>query len=55
MERDVDVLAEMTGVREYGDGEPVELARRQDNGRLIIRAYNEGGYCTTVIDFLDFG
>ncbi len=50
---EVDVLAEMKGVREYIDGSPVELVRRQQNGRLVIRAYNEGGNSHTDIDFMD--
>jgi hypothetical protein len=49
----VDVLAEMKGVREYIDGSPVELVRRQQNGRLVIRAYNEGGNSHTDVDFMD--
>ncbi len=43
----------MDGVREYGEGEPVELVRSTRNGRLVIRAYNEGRNATTQIDFLD--
>ena len=48
-----NVLAEMDGVREYIDGDPVEFVRRQQNGRLVIRAYNEGGNNHTDIDFMD--
>ena len=43
----------MEGVREYVEGSTVELIRRQQNGRLVIRAYNEGGNSHTDIDFLD--
>ena len=49
----LDVLAKMKDVREYVDGSPVELVRRQQNGRLVIRAYNEGGNSHTDVDFLD--
>ncbi|MGA9721419.1 MAG: hypothetical protein WBQ86_03095 [Candidatus Binatus sp.] len=48
-----DVLAELTGVREYVEGSPVELVRDQEHGRLVIRAYNEGGLNFTEIDLFD--
>lgn len=48
-----DVLAVMKGVREYIEGTPVELVRRQQNGRVVIRAYNEGGNSYVDIDFMD--
>jgi len=50
---EVDVLAEMKGVREYVEGSTVELVRRQPDGRLVIRAYNEGGNSYTDIDLFD--
>ena len=40
---------EMVGVAEYAEDMRVELAKH-DNGRLIIRAYNEGGYNCTCVD-----
>ena len=46
-------LCELAGVREYGGGEPVELWRNDETGRLVIRAYNEGGYNCTDVDLLD--
>jgi len=49
----LDVVAELTGVREYVEGSPVELVRDQENGRLVIRAYNEGGNNFTEIDLYD--
>jgi len=49
----IDVICEMTGVREYVEGDPVELVRNQENGRLVVRAYNEGGNNFTEIDFWD--
>jgi hypothetical protein len=49
----VDVICKMTGVREYVEGNTVELVRNQDNGRLIVRAYNEGGLNFTEIDLFD--
>jgi len=43
----------MKGVREYGEGKSIELARRQDNGPLVIRALNEDRYNCTELDVLD--
>jgi hypothetical protein len=42
----------MVGVREYGEGDNVEL-RRLENGRLVIKATNEGGYNSTEVDLED--
>ena len=42
----------MDGVREYGEGDPVELNRGRD-GRWVIRATNEGGYSATEVDLED--
>lgn len=50
---DVDVVAELVGVREYVEGSSVLLVRNQQNGRLMIRAYNEGGQNFTEIDLFD--
>ncbi len=47
-------LAVMDGVREYGStGFPVELRRDDENGRLVVRAINEGGFSSTDVDLLD--
>ena len=54
----------MKGVREYGEGMPVRLAQtmglyvakgapRDGAGRIVIVAYNEGGYSCTEVDLLD--
>ena len=53
MFHDVDVVCEMEGVREYVEGSTVKLVRRQPDGRLAIRAYNEGGNNYTDIDLFD--
>ena len=46
-------LCEMTGVRSYDNGDdPVELWLHE-NGRLVIVAYNEAGYCGTEVDLYD--
>jgi hypothetical protein len=40
-------------VRNHGSGgEPVEQWRRAD-GRLVIRAFNEGGFSCTDVDLFD--
>lgn len=49
----LDTIAVLKNVREYVGGEPVELARNQQNGRIVIRAYNEGGNNCTEIDLFD--
>jgi hypothetical protein len=46
-------ICDMVGVREYGEGDPVELWRNDENGCLVIRAYNEGGYGTIEVDLFD--
>lgn len=46
-------LCDMEGVREYGDGEKVELWRDDKTGRLVIRAYNEARYNGTEVDLCD--
>jgi hypothetical protein len=43
----------MTGVREYGDGDPVELVRNQSVNRLVVRTHNECGCNVTEVDLLD--
>jgi hypothetical protein len=50
---DVDVLSEMTGVREYGEGYPVELVRNQATNRLVLRAWNECHNNKIEIDLYD--
>ena len=49
METKIAVLA---GVREYSEGEAVELWFN-DKGRIVVRAYNEGGCCSTDVDLFD--
>ena len=49
METKIAVLA---GVREYSEGEAVELWLN-DKGRIVVRAYNEGGCCATDVDLFD--
>jgi hypothetical protein len=45
----------MDGVREHGEGFPVELddGGAEEEPRPIIRAFNEGGHNSTEIDLLD--
>lgn len=47
------MTAVMAGVREYSADYPVELREDEDNGRLVIRAINEGGHNVTHVDLLD--
>lgn len=42
----------MTGVREYAEGYDVILSRN-DEGRWMIEATNEGGHNGTAVDLLD--
>ena len=42
----------MDGVTEYGEGAAVEL-HKDNNGKLLVVAYNEGGYNSTAVDLLD--
>ena len=42
----------MHGVTEYAEGLDVRL-QLEDNGRLIVSAYNEGGFNGTSIDLLE--
>lgn len=52
---------EMTGVGEYAEGAGVELKytdsstcnEQRGERRLVIKAYNEGGYNCTLVDLLD--
>jgi hypothetical protein len=43
----------MKGVRDYGEGFDVELWKRDEDGRLVVISYNEGGCNFTTIDLLD--
>lgn len=43
----------MQGVREYSEGYVVELCKNESNGRLVIRALNEGRNAETLVDVLD--
>lgn len=45
-------IAVLTGVQEYSEGEAVELWLN-DKGRIVVRAYNEGGCCATDVDLFD--
>ena len=40
-----------TTIREYGEGDEVTII--EANGRLVIKATNEGGYCWTLVDLKD--
>jgi len=46
-----EVLRPMAGVRSEDSG--VDLVRHWGTGRLVLRAYNEGGFNCTDIDLLD--
>ena len=46
-------ICEFAGVREYVEGDPVELWRSDDTGRLVIRAYNERRNNFTEVDLWD--
>lgn len=46
-------ICNMDGVREYMDGETVELGRSEISGRLVVRAYNECGNNFTEVDLFD--
>lgn len=43
---------ELVGVREHGEGRPVELMLAR-NGRQVIYAENEGGFNAVMIDLLE--
>lgn len=45
-------VADMVGVRAYGNEPGVELWLNE-NGRLVIVAYNEAGHCATQVDLWD--
>jgi hypothetical protein len=43
-------------IREYGEGRPVEIVRRDGNPgkkRWVVRAANQGGFDCTEVDILD--
>jgi len=44
---------EMAGVREYCECKRVELGMHEDSGRLVVRAWNEGGSNCTEVDVLE--
>ena len=46
------MIAVMTGVREYTESYPVEIWRNR-TGRLVIRAFNEGGNNCVDLDLWD--
>jgi hypothetical protein len=41
------------GVREYGDGQPVELHIDDTSEHLIVVTFNEAGNCGTYVDLND--
>jgi hypothetical protein len=45
-------ITDLEGVREYCEGEPVELWF-SERGRIVIRAYNEARFQGTDVDLLD--
>lgn len=47
------MICELRGVREHCEGDPVELWRDNDTGRLVIRAQNECGNNSTHVDLFD--
>jgi hypothetical protein len=47
------IICEMKEVREYVNGDAVELWRNDKNGRLVIRASNECGNGCTMVDLWD--
>lgn len=47
-----ELVEVMAGVREYAEDRPVVLWR-EENGRLVVRAENEGGHNVTHVDLLD--
>jgi hypothetical protein len=46
-------FVEMPGVREYAESMPV-LIGDDENGRVVICAFNEGGLNQTNVDVVDF-
>lgn len=51
---DREMFGPMDGVREHSEGSyPVELYREPDNGRLVVRAWNECGNNYTDVDLFD--
>lgn len=42
----------LTGVTEYSENMDIEIDRN-DNNKLVIRAYNQGGHDCTEIDLLE--
>lgn len=46
-------ICEMTGVREYAEGYPVEIQIDDKSGRAVVVGRNEGGYNEVAIDLMD--
>lgn len=46
-------IRDMAGVREYAEEYTVELWSDDDNGRLVVRAQNQGGHDCTHVDLVD--
>jgi hypothetical protein len=40
-------------IREYTDELPVVIQKRDPEGRLVIKAFNEAGFNFTMVDLLD--
>jgi hypothetical protein len=49
----MSTICEMCGVREHTEGYPVQFARNDKTGRLVIIASNECGNNVTEIDLFD--
>ena len=45
-------ICALDGVRQYGDDGPPELWLNED-GRMVVVAFNEGGHCATQLDLYD--
>src|SRR5258705_8225184 len=49
----VPKICNLNGVREHSEGDPLELWRDDESGRLVIRASNECGNNSTRVDLWD--
>lgn len=53
---DEELIETMVGVREYVEGHSTRgpnVEMRRSNSRLVVQAYNEGGYNCTQVDLFD--
>ena len=46
-------ISALPGIREWGEGMPVELWLNEE-GRIVLKAWNEAGHNSTQIDVFDF-